>query len=112
MVEDREVLREVWEGRIPTAFNLASEDVTTAISPETFYVMLPRMSYFALATEKVKKYFSKFVSEDSVSGEVWFSFNGNPIKLHLPIGVIYDQMKVISQKMNFNRVKIFFKIKK
>ena len=38
MVEDREVLREVWEGRIPTAFNLASEDVSTAISPETYYV--------------------------------------------------------------------------
>jgi len=94
MVEDREVLREVWEGRIPTAFNLSPDDVTTAISPETYYVMLPRMSYFALATDKVKKYFNKFVSEDSINGEVWFSFQGNPIKLHLPIGVIYDQMKV------------------
>ena len=94
MVEDREVLREVWEGRIPTAFNLSPDDVTTAISPETYYVMLPRMSYFALATDKVKKYFNKFVSEDSVNGDVWFSFQGNPIKLHLPIGVIYDQMKV------------------
>lgn len=94
MVEDREVLREVWEGRIPTAFNLASEDVSTAISPETYYVMLPRMSYFALATDKVKKYFSKFVSDDSINGDVWFSFHGNPVKLHLPIGLIYDQMKV------------------
>jgi len=96
MVEDREVLREVWEGRIPTAFNLASEDVSTAISPETYYVMLPRMSYFALATDKVKKYFSKFVSDDSINGDVWFSFHGNPVKLHLPIGLIYDQMKVES----------------
>ena len=26
-VEDREVLREVWEGRIPTVFNLAQEDI-------------------------------------------------------------------------------------
>lgn len=91
MSEDREVLREVWEGRIPTAFNLASEDVITTIGPETFYVMLPRLSYFALATEKVKKYFSKFVSEDS--NQIWFSFEGNPVKLHLPIGVIYDQLK-------------------
>ena len=43
MVEDREVLREVWEGRIPAAFNLASEDVSTAISPETYYVRAHHM---------------------------------------------------------------------
>ena len=52
------------------------------------------MSYFSLATDKVKKYFSKFVSDDSINGDVWFSFHGNPVKLHLPIGLIYDQMKV------------------
>ena len=45
MVEDREVLREVWEGRIPTAFNLASEEVSTAISPETYYVRTYHMFY-------------------------------------------------------------------
>ena len=60
--------------------------------------MLPRMSYFALATDKVKKYFSKFVSDDSINGDVWFSFHGNPVKLHLPIGLIYDQMKVSACK--------------
>ena len=52
MSEDREVLREVWHGRIPVAFNLASEDVVS-ISPQTFFVMLPRLSYFALVTDKV-----------------------------------------------------------
>ena len=52
MSEDREVLREVWQGRIPVAFNLASEDVVS-ITPQTFFVMLPRLSYFALVTDKV-----------------------------------------------------------
>ena len=56
MSDDREVLREVWQGRIPTAFTLASEDVTS-ISPQTFYLMLPRLSYFALATDKVSFFF-------------------------------------------------------
>ena len=63
MGDDREVLREVWQGRIPTAFTLASEDVTS-ISPQTFYLMLPRLSYFALATDKVSFFlisaFSRF----------------------------------------------------
>ena len=52
MSDDREVLREVWQGRIPVAFNLASEDVVS-ITPQTFFVMLPRLSYFALVTDKV-----------------------------------------------------------
>ena len=52
MSEDREVLREVWQGRIPVAFNLAPEDVVS-ITPQTFFVMLPRLSYFALVTDKV-----------------------------------------------------------
>ena len=56
MGEDREVLREVWQGRIPTAFTLASEDVTS-ISPQTFYLMLPRLSYFALVSDKVSHIF-------------------------------------------------------
>ena len=58
MTEDREVLREVWQGRIPTAFVMATEDMTsTTLSPETFYLMLPRLSYFALCTEKVNRKF-------------------------------------------------------
>merc|ERR1712001_242263 len=89
MGEDREVLREVWQGRIPTAFTLASEDVTS-ISPQTFYLMLPRLSYFALATDKVKKYFSKFVNQDLVNEEIWFDFEDTPLKPHLPIGKLQE----------------------
>ena len=55
-------------------------------------IMLPRLSYFALSTDKVKKYLSRFVSEDTVD-QMWFSFEGNPVRLHLPIGVIYDQLR-------------------
>ena len=70
--------------------------------------MLPRMSYFSLATDKVKKYFSKFVSDDSINGDVWFSFHGNPVKLHLPIGLIYDQMKVSVCKKKYSMLALAF----
>ena len=53
MTEDREVLREVWQGRIPASFAVTPEEVTTSLNPENFYLMLPRLSYFALCTEKV-----------------------------------------------------------
>ena len=68
------------------------------------------MSYFSLATDKVKKYFSKFVSDDSINGDVWFSFHGNPVKLHLPIGLIYDQMKVsVFQKKSIKCLHLLLK---
>ena len=51
MSEDREVLGEVWGGRVPAIFNLAEEDG----SAEPCCLMLPRMSYLPLATEKVNR---------------------------------------------------------
>ena len=37
MADDREILREVWEGRIPICFNLASDEVTSE-QPDPFFV--------------------------------------------------------------------------
>ena len=81
--EDREVLQEVWAGRVPTVFSLADcED------QEPCYLMLPRMSYLPLATEKVSKHFSS--SSQPGEGEMWFSYGGTPLRWHLPIGLLYD----------------------
>lgn len=38
MAEDREVLREIWDGRIPVCFNLSSEEIVTVEQPEPYYV--------------------------------------------------------------------------
>jgi len=53
MADDREVLREVWEGRLPVCFQLDSEEVDTLAAPDPFYLMVPRLSYFPLVTDKV-----------------------------------------------------------
>jgi autophagy-related protein 5 len=55
MPEDREVLREVWDGRIPACFNLHQDDLYTLAVPDPCFLMLPRLSYLPLATEKVMK---------------------------------------------------------
>jgi len=86
--EDREVLREVWDGRVPAMFRLSEEDCAEMDQPEPTYLLLPRLSYLPLATDKVRKYFSKFVSD--AEGEMWFSSGGTPLKWHHPIGVLYD----------------------
>jgi len=62
MAEDREVLREIWEGRIPVSFSLDDEEVHTLNVPEPFYVMVPRLLYFPLVTDKVSPKNSGFES--------------------------------------------------
>lgn len=55
MANDREVLREIWEGKIPVCFQLDSEEVYDLQAPDPFYLMVPRLSYFPLCTDKVSK---------------------------------------------------------
>ena len=53
MADDRDVLRAVWEGRVPAAFTLSPFEVETLTAPPSFYLMLPRQSYITVCTEKV-----------------------------------------------------------
>ena len=40
MADDREILREVWDGRIPVCFVLAREEVDSLEGPEPYFVSL------------------------------------------------------------------------
>ena len=59
MANDREVLREIWQGKVPVCFSLDPEDVYNLQAPDPFYLMVPRLSYFPLCTDKVSKF--KFI---------------------------------------------------
>jgi len=86
--EDREVLQEVWAGRVPAVFSLAEQEEV-----EPCLVMLPRMSYLPLATDKVRRHFSSQLQPgpgQSAEAELWFSYGGTPLRWHLPIGLLYD----------------------
>eukprot|EP00096_Caligus_rogercresseyi_P013274 TRINITY_DN594_c1_g1_i2.p1 TRINITY_DN594_c1_g1~~TRINITY_DN594_c1_g1_i2.p1 ORF type:complete len:247 (+),score=65.55 TRINITY_DN594_c1_g1_i2:92-832(+) len=85
MSEDREVLREVWEGKIPIRFSL---DGDVGGVSEPYFLMLPRQSYLPLALEKVRKHFSKHL--ESSDSELWFSCNGSTLRWHLPVGLLFD----------------------
>lgn len=53
MANDREVLREIWDGKLPICFHLAQEEIMEIQQPDPFYVMVPRLSYFPLVIDKV-----------------------------------------------------------
>ncbi|XP_067638169.1 autophagy protein 5 [Eurosta solidaginis] len=92
MANDREILRMIWEGQIAICFQADSEEIVGIQQPESFYLMVSRLSYLPLVTDKVKKYFIRYISHEQQDGNVWFDYNGIPLKLHYPIGVIYDQL--------------------
>ncbi|EAA05542.4 autophagy protein 5 isoform X2 [Anopheles stephensi] len=88
MANDREILREIWEGKIPVHFKLSADE--TDVEPEEYFLLIPRLSYFPLVTDKVRKHFLRFVSNELQDGEMWMDSNGTPLKWHFPIGVLYD----------------------
>lgn len=90
MAEDREILREIWEGRLPVSFSLATEEVTTPIAPDPFYMMVPRLTFFPLVTEKVRRHFVRYVIPEKHDCEMWLEFEKHPLKWHYPVGLLYD----------------------
>lgn len=53
MANDREVLRIIWEGQIPICFRADDCEIAGLQQPEPFYLMVSRLSYLPLVTEKV-----------------------------------------------------------
>ncbi|KDR09853.1 autophagy protein 5 isoform X1 [Zootermopsis nevadensis] len=90
MANDREVLREIWEGRLPVCFQLNSEEIHSLQAPDAYYLMVPRLSYFPLVTDKVRKQFVRYIHPDKQEAEMWLDFNGQPLRWHYPIGVLFD----------------------
>lgn len=57
MANDREVLRQIWDGKLPICFQLDQEEIMEIQQPDPFYVMVPRLSYFPLVTDKASYFF-------------------------------------------------------
>uniref|UniRef100_A0A6A7FTN3 Autophagy protein 5 n=2 Tax=Hirondellea gigas TaxID=1518452 RepID=A0A6A7FTN3_9CRUS len=90
MAEDREILSKVWEGRVPACITLAVDDLIIGENLEPQYLMLPRISYFTVALDKVQKSFQKYISPDLKNNEFWIDYKGTPLKMQFPIGVLCD----------------------
>ncbi|GAU95815.1 hypothetical protein RvY_07367 [Ramazzottius varieornatus] len=89
MSEDREILRELWNGQVPVHFVLSSEEITTVETPQPYFALVPRQTYFPLCLEKVNRHFLKSTSH-AANAEVWLDWEGTPLRLHYPVGVLFD----------------------
>lgn len=61
MANDREVLRIIWEGQIPVCFQADTDEVNGVRQPENFYLMISRLSYLPLVTDKVRQFINLFL---------------------------------------------------
>ena len=78
--EDREVLQEVWGGRVPAVFRLSEADQRPEQEAEPCCLLLPRMSYLPLATDKVRRHFAGGGDQQQV---MWFSYRGTPLRSNI-----------------------------
>jgi autophagy-related protein 5 len=52
--------------------------------------MVPRHSYLPVVVDKIQRHFGDFVLTANKSNEIWFDYNGTPLKWHYPVGLLYD----------------------
>jgi len=98
MAEDHEVLRQIWDGRVPVSFVLASNEVSSVEQPDRLFMLVSRLTYFPLVIDRVQRYFQRYATADKSSasvavptGDVWLEDdNGLPVRWHYPVGVLYD----------------------
>eukprot|EP00052_Salpingoeca_macrocollata_P030975 m.321712 g.321712 ORF g.321712 m.321712 type:complete len:273 (+) comp25772_c0_seq1:6-824(+) len=85
---DHEVVKGVWEGRLPVCVTLASDEQSSAGDTDnsTFYLLAPRCGYLSLFTDKLRLHFQR--SDDN--SEPWFEYKGRILKWNIPIGVLHE----------------------
>jgi autophagy-related protein 5 len=90
MTEDKEIRQEIWNGKLPICFKLATDECGS-IEPEEIYLMVSRQTYFPLVLDKVQRHLSEFiVNPTNKTNEIWLDFNGTPLKWYYPVGLLFD----------------------
>ncbi|KAG0359608.1 autophagy protein Apg5-domain-containing protein [Gamsiella multidivaricata] len=87
------IAKVIWDGSIPIQFTWDKAEAAAVGSNavESFFYEASRCSYFSLLTSHVRKHFVDmalhFIGDDA---EVWYDYEGTPLKWHYPIGLLYD----------------------
>ncbi|EPQ30755.1 uncharacterized protein PFL1_01656 [Pseudozyma flocculosa PF-1] len=89
--------RLVWSGTIPIAVSLDPSDLPPGSDQAlaSTYLIVPRVSYLPLIVEEVRRSMVELVLDDNALAAVderewWFEYEGQPLRWHWPIGLLYD----------------------
>ncbi|KAF4261466.1 autophagy protein 5 [Aspergillus fumigatus] len=85
------IQRAVWDGKLPLQITLASSESRTYDQTDPYLIACPRISYLPSLLPRLRAFFSpSLIEPNSQPHEGWFSFEGVPLKWHLPVGLLYD----------------------
>ena len=57
MSEDREIVRAIWEGKVPVKFVLSEAEIISFDKPQPFYIMMNRIFYISQISDKIQRHF-------------------------------------------------------
>ncbi|KAE8150775.1 autophagy protein Apg5-domain-containing protein [Aspergillus avenaceus] len=81
----------VWDGSLPLQIRLAPSESRIYDQTDPYLIASPRISYLPSLLPRLRAFFSSFlINPDSHPHDGWFSFEGVPLKWHLPLGLLYD----------------------
>ncbi|OGM44123.1 putative autophagy protein Apg5 [Aspergillus bombycis] len=85
------IQKAVWDGRLPLQIRLAPSESRIYDQSDPYIISYPRISYLPSLLPRVRAFFaSSLIDPSSQAHDGWFSFEGVPLKWHLPIGLLYD----------------------
>eukprot|EP00038_Savillea_parva_P029191 m.69389 g.69389 ORF g.69389 m.69389 type:complete len:279 (-) comp8580_c0_seq2:93-929(-) len=98
MSADEDVDRDVFNGRVPIAFQLAAGEASDRRASRTFepyYLLAPRAGYLPLCAEKIRRHYNLELAgagaaDEQQEDEMWFECRGRTLRWNHPIGVLYD----------------------
>ncbi|KAL3117163.1 hypothetical protein niasHT_007566 [Heterodera trifolii] len=86
---DFEARRTVWDSKVPVEFSLDNSESVLA-THQSCFMMLSRVSYFPVYLDKTLKVLTSGDASEEQLLNVWLQFDGQILKWHYPIGVLYD----------------------
>ncbi|EHY52227.1 Autophagy protein 5 [Exophiala dermatitidis] len=85
--------RTIWEARLPLEIRLASSECRSFDEADPYLIAYPRLSYLPLLLPRLHAFFSPslIVDPETISPySGYFTYDGVPLKWHLPLGLLYD----------------------
>ncbi|KAI8147430.1 autophagy protein Apg5-domain-containing protein [Fennellomyces sp. T-0311] len=86
-VVDENVSKSIWIGKLPIQINLDPSESNGLTEP--IFMEAARCSYLPLLTEQLEPIYKELDIETNI-GNIWYDFDGEPLKWHYPIGLLYD----------------------
>ncbi|KAL5361008.1 autophagy protein 5 [Aspergillus floccosus] len=86
-----DIQKAVWDGRLPLQITLSPSESRSYDKTDPYLISYPRISYLPSLLPRLHAFFSSSLIEpNSQPHDGWFSFEGVPLKWHLPLGLLYD----------------------